>query len=218
MLRNRATYEIMKPEDVGLARSNLVLGKHSGRHAFRERVEMLGFHLDDVELNRCFEDFKRLADRKKDMYDRDIEAIIMNVDASKAGPWSIAELHVSAGTGQIAGAAVRLLHIDGHEVSEAAVGGGPVAASFRALERATGITLALRNFDVQGVTDEIDAQGEVIVTVEYNQQSFRGHAVSTDIVEAAALAYLEVLNRILRRQQGAQKVADDDTIAASGPG
>jgi 2-isopropylmalate synthase len=217
MLRNRATYEIMKPEDVGLSRSNLVLGKHSGRHAFRERVELLGFHLDDVELNRCFEEFKRLADRKKDMYDRDIEAIIMNVDASKAGPWAIAELHVSAGTGQIAGAAVRLVHADGREVSEAAVGGGPVAASFRALERATGITLTLRNFDVQGVTDEIDAQGEVIVTVEYNQQSFRGHAVSTDIVEAAALAYLEVLNRILRRQQSTQKVADD-TIAASGPG
>jgi 2-isopropylmalate synthase len=215
MLKNRATYEIMKPEDVGFSRSNLVLGKHSGRHAFRERVEQLGFRLDDVELNRCFEEFKRIADRKKDMYDRDIEAIIMNVDASKAGPWTIAELHITAGTGTIAAAAVRLTHTDGREISEAAVGDGPVAAAFGALERATGIELTLKTFEVQGVTVGDDAQGEVIVTVEFDQQSYRGHAVSTDIVESAALAYLEVINRILRRKQSLGKSLDD-SIAASG--
>jgi 2-isopropylmalate synthase len=215
MLKNRATYEIMKPEDVGFSRSNLVLGKHSGRHAFRERVEQLGFQLDDVELNRCFEEFKRIADRKKDMYDRDIEAIIMNVDASKAGPWTIAELHITAGTGTIAAAAVRLTHTDGREISEAAVGDGPVAAAFGALERATGIELTLKTFEVQGITVGDDAQGEVIVTVEYDQQNYRGHAVSTDIVESAALAYLEVINRILRRQQNLGKTLDD-SIAASG--
>lgn len=216
MLQNRATYEIMKPEDVGFARSTLVLGKHSGRHAFRERVQELGFHLDDVELNRCFEEFKRLADRKKDMYDRDIEAIILNVDSTRAGPWSIQELHVTAGTGRIAAAAMRLRHTDGQEIREAAVGDGPVAAAFTALENATKIDLDLKNFEVQGVTTGDDAQGEVIVTVEYNQQSFRGHAVSTDIVEAAALAYLEVINRILRRRQADTKRAEE-SIAASAP-
>jgi 2-isopropylmalate synthase len=200
MLQHHATYEIMRPEDVGLAHSNLVLGKHSGRHAFRQRVEQLGFKLDDVELNRCFEEFKALADRKKDMYDRDIEAIIMNVDVGKAGPWSIAELYITAGTGSIAAAALRLRHVDGREIRQAAEGDGPVAAAFRALEQATGIELTLKNFEVHGVTVGDDAQGEVTVTVEYNGQSFRGHAVSTDIVESAALAYLEVMNRIAHRQ------------------
>jgi 2-isopropylmalate synthase len=213
MLKNRATYEIMRPEDVGMARTNLVLGKHSGRHAFRERVEHLGFQLDDVELNRCFEEFKRLADRKKEMYDRDIEAIIMNVDSSKAGPWSISELHITAGTGAIAAAALRLQHTDGQEVSEASVGDGPVAAAFGALERATGIELELKNFEVQGVTMGDDAQGEVTVTVDYQGQSYRGHAVSTDIVESAALAYLEVINRILRRSRTGEKTGSEQIAA-----
>ncbi len=200
MLKHRATYEIMRPEDVGLSRSNLVLGKHSGRHAFRQRVEQLGFSLDDVELNRCFEEFKALADRKKDMYDRDIEAIIMNVDVGKAGPWIIDELHITAGTGSIAAAALRIHHTDGRALRVAAEGDGPVAAAFSALEQATGIELNLTNFEVRGVTVGDDAQGEVTVTVEYNGQSFRGHAVSTDIVESAAFAYLEVMNRIARRE------------------
>jgi 2-isopropylmalate synthase len=213
MLKNRSTYEIMRPEDVGMARSNLVLGKHSGRHAFRERVEHLGFQLDDVELNRCFEEFKRLADRKKEMYDRDIEAIIMNVDSTKAGPWSIGELHITAGTGAIAAAALRLKHTDGQEITEAAVGDGPVAAAFGALERATGIELELKNFEVQGVTMGDDAQGEVIVTVDYEGQSYRGHAVSTDIVESAALAYLEVINRILRRNKSPDDATDEQAAA-----
>jgi 2-isopropylmalate synthase len=200
MLKHHTTYEIMRPEDVGLGKSNLVLGKHSGRHAFRERVAQLGFVLDDVELNRCFEDFKGLADRKKDMFDADIEAIILNLDVGKAGPWAIEELHITAGTGSIAAAAIKLSHTDGRTQQEAAVGDGPVAAAFSALERATGTELELRNFEVRGVTEGDDAQGEVTVTVQYNGQSFRGHAVSTDIVESAALAYLEVINRILRRQ------------------
>ena len=213
MLKNAATYEIMRPEDVGMARSNHVLGKHSGRHAFREHVEQLGFQLDDVELNRCFEEFKELADRKKDMYDRDIEAIIMNVDSNKTGPWGISELHITAGTGAIAAAALRLEHTDGREISEAAVGDGPVAAAFGALERATGIDLELKNFEVQGVTMGEDAQGEVTVTVEYEGRSYRGHAVSTDIVESAALAYLEVINRILRRKKSPEAAKDERAAA-----
>jgi 2-isopropylmalate synthase len=208
MLKHSETYEIMRPEDVGLGKSNLVLGKHSGRHAFRERVAQLGFQLDDVELNRCFEEFKALADRKKDMFDADIEAIILNLDVGKAGPWSIDELHITAGTGSIAAAAIKLSHTDGRALQEAAVGDGPVAAAFKALERATGLDLELRNFEVRGVTEGDDAQGEVTVTVEYNEQSFRGHAVSTDIVESAALAYLEVINRIIRRQNAEGRRAE----------
>ncbi len=103
MLKDASTYEIMKPETVGISRSNLVLGKHSGRHAFRERVEQLGFQLDDESLNRAFEEFKKLADRKKEMFDGDLEAIIMNAGDMPPGPWSLDELHISAGTGQDSG-------------------------------------------------------------------------------------------------------------------
>jgi len=198
MLKHASTYEIMRPEDVGLSRSNLVLGKHSGRHAFRERVAELGFQLDDTELNRAFKAFKQLADRKKELFDSDLEAIIMNAEAGSSGPWGIDELHISAGTGTIAAGAVQLSHTDGRTVKEAAVGDGPVEAAFTALERATGIDLDLRNFEVRSVSIGEDAQGEVTVTVEYNGHSYRGNGVSTDIVEAAARAYLEVINRVAR--------------------
>jgi 2-isopropylmalate synthase len=214
MLKDASTYEIMKPEDVGLSRSNLVLGKHSGRHAFRERVEQLGFELDDEELNRAFSGFKELADRKKEMYDGDIEAIIMNAGETRPGPWSLEEMQISAGTGAIAGAAVRLTHADGHTVNEAGVGDGPIEAAFKALERAAQIDMTLINFEVRSATSGEDAQGEVTVTVEYNSHSYRGHGVSTDIVEAGARAYLEVINRIARRvESGREFPADADSKA-----
>ncbi|MCC7258548.1 MAG: 2-isopropylmalate synthase [Gammaproteobacteria bacterium] len=199
MLKHASTYEIMRPEDVGISRSNLVLGKHSGRHAFRERVQHLGFNLDEDDLNRAFAEFKKLADRKKEMFDADIEAIVMSSDAGGSGPWAIEELHISAGTGAIAAGAVRVRHADGRLVDEASVGDGPIEAAFKALERATGINMDLRNFEVRSVTTGEDAQGEVTVTVEYNGHSFRGLGVSTDIVEAAAFAYLDVINRVCRR-------------------
>jgi len=211
MLKHASTYEIMRPEDVGLSKSNLVLGKHSGRHAFRQRVEQLGFTPNDTELNKAFEEFKKLADRKKELFDADIEAIIMNTEGDQHGPWTMDELHISAGTGAIATGSVRLRHADGRLVDEAAVGDGPVEAAFKALERATGVSMDLRNFEVRSVTMGEDAQGEVTVTVEYNGHSYRGNGISTDIVEAGARAYLEVINRICRRMMAAD--APDDTPA-----
>jgi 2-isopropylmalate synthase len=204
MLKDSSTYEIMKPESVGISRSNLVLGKHSGRHAFRERIEQLGFTLNDANLNRAFEEFKKLADRKKDLFDGDIEAIIMNAGEVPPGPWRLDELRISAGTGSIAGAAVQVTHAEHGTMKEAAVGDGPVEAAFRALERAVGFEMQLKKFEVRSVTMGEDAQGEVTVTVEYNGNSYRGHGVSTDIVEAGALAYLEVINRVARRRDSGQ--------------
>ena len=201
MLQHASTYEIMRPEDVGLNRSNLVLGKHSGRHAFRERVKELGFDLDDLETNRVFQEFKKLADKKKDVYDGDIEAIIMNADAATSGPWKLKELEVQTHTDQPATAAVTLLREDGKVTTESARGDGPVAAAFQALEQATGVELVLRNFELHSASIGEDAQGEVTVTVEYDGQSYRGHGTSVDIVEAGCRACLEVMNRILRRQQ-----------------
>ncbi len=201
MMQHRSTYEIMRPEDVGISKSNLVLGKHSGRHAFRERVEDLGFDLDEFETNRAFQEFKKLADKKKDMYDGDIEAIIMNVDNSSAGPWILQTLQVTSGTNVDATATLRLLDENGEEMLHSATADGPVEAAFSALEQATGIDLILKNFELHSATIGEDAQGEATVTVEYNERSYRGHGTSTDIVEAAIRAYLEVTNRILRRRE-----------------
>jgi 2-isopropylmalate synthase len=198
----------MRPEDVGLSKSNLVLGKHSGRHAFRERVEQLGFTPNDTELNRAFGEFKELADRKKELFDADIEAILMNSEGGRRGPWTLEELNISAGTAAIATGSVRLSHADGRSIDEAAVGDGPVEASFKALERATGVSLDLKNYEVRSVTMGEDAQGEVTVTVEYNGYSFRGNGISTDIIEAGAQAYLEVINRICRRADSSEPLAE----------
>jgi 2-isopropylmalate synthase len=213
MLQHRSTYEIMRPEDVGLSKSNLVLGKHSGRHAFRDRVNDLGFDLDEFETNRAFQEFKKLADKKKDMYDGDIEAIIMNVDNSSSGPWTLQTLQIISGTDQNATATLRLMGENGVIKDEAATADGPVEAAFKALEQATGINLILKNFELHSATVGDDAQGEATVTVEYNDQSYRGHGASTDIVEAASRAYLEVTNRILRRRErGLDDAPDDNSI------
>ena len=201
MLQHHSTYEIMRPGDVGISKSNLVLGKHSGRHAFRERVKGLGFALDEFETNRAFQEFKKLADRKKDIYDGDIEAIIMNVDSSSSGPWVLKSLKVISATAEQSTATLKLIDENGDERNESAKADGPVEAAFSVLESTTGIDLILKNFELHSATVGEDAQGEATVTVEYNGQSYRGHGTSTDIVEAACRAYLEVINRILRRRE-----------------
>ena len=201
MLQHHSTYEIMLPEDVGITHSNLVLGKHSGRHAFRDRVTELGFDLDDFEINRAFHEFKQLADKKKDMYDGDIEAIIMNVNSTSTGPWTLKSLQATSQTGQQASASIQLLNDNGDEVNASAQADGPVAAAFNAIEEVTGVRMILKKFELHSATIGEDAQGEVVVTVEYNGSSYRGHGVSVDIVEAGSHAYLGVINRILRRHE-----------------
>jgi len=200
MLQHASTYEIMRPEDVGISKSNLVLGKHSGRHAFRDRVRELGFELDEFETNRAFQEFKKLADRKKDVYDGDIEAIIMNVDGTSSGPYQLAALEVQTHTEADAKASVRLITEDGSEREASATGDGPVAAAVQALEQVTGVPLTLVNFELHSASVGEDAQGEVTVTVEHEGQSYRGNGASVDIVEAGCRACLEVMNRILRRR------------------
>ncbi|MEM8815698.1 MAG: 2-isopropylmalate synthase [Pseudomonadota bacterium] len=201
MLQHASTYEIMRPEDVGISKSNLVLGKHSGRHAFRDRVRELGFELDEFETNRAFQEFKKLADRKKDVYDGDIEAIIMNVDGASSGPFRLQALEVQTRTDADACATVRLLGEDGSEHSADASGDGPIAAAVQALEQVTGVPLTLVNFELHSASIGEDAQGEVTVTVAHEGASYRGNGTSVDIVEAGCRACLEVMNRILRRRQ-----------------
>jgi 2-isopropylmalate synthase len=202
MLKERRTYEIMNPEDVGLARTELVLGKHSGRHALRQRVKDLGYHLDEAQLQKVFESFKALADRKKLIYDADIEAL---AEAQiHGGPvlWTLETFHTSAGTNSMPMAAVRLRHLDGHRIEDAACGDGPVDAVYKTIERITGISnVQLRDYQVRSVTVGEDAQGEVRVEVEHDGRLQRGQAVSTDILEASAQAFLQAINRLAMRRQ-----------------
>ncbi len=200
MLQHASTYEIMRPEDVGLSKSSLVLGKHSGRHAFRDRVVELGFDLDEFETNRAFQEFKKLADKKKDVYDGDIEAIIMNAGGASSGPWTLQSLEVQTHTDQPATATVTLINQDSKLVSESAIGDGPIAAAVQALEQATGVDMVLKNFELHSASIGEDAQGEVTVSVEVDGMSFRGRGASVDIVEAGCRACLEVMNRTLRRR------------------
>jgi 2-isopropylmalate synthase len=201
MLKERTTYEIMRPEDVGLARTELVLGKHSGRHALRDKVIELGYHLDDVQLQNIFDGFKALADRKKVVYDADIEALAEAQIHSGPALWTLESFHTSAGSGSLPSAAVCLAHIDGRKVKEAACGDGPVDALFTAIERITGLTVELRDYQVRSVSIGEDAQGEARVELEYNGRVQRGQAVSTDIIEASALAFLQAVNRLAMRGQ-----------------
>ncbi len=196
MLQHRSTYEIMRPEDVGLPRSNLVLGKHSGRHAFRDRVKQLGFELDELELNRVFEEFKALADRKKELFDGDIEALVLRSGSFNAGPWSLEHLDVEAHSGAPAVATARLKHADGRLAERETTGDGPVDAAYKAIVQATGVEVTVRKFEVHAVTIGEDAQGEAILYVEHGGRSYRGSSVSTNIIEAAGRALLEVINRI----------------------
>jgi 2-isopropylmalate synthase len=208
MLKHHSTYEILRPEDVGLTRSHLVLGKHSGRHAFRERVKVLGFELDELEFNRIFEDFKALADKKKELFDGDIEALVLRAEGSAHGPWTLTELTTEASSSGAARALVRLTHADGRSVERSASGDGPVDAAFKAIEAATEIAVVLRKFEVHAVSEGEDAQGEARVYVEYNHKTYRGASVSTNIVESATRAFLEVINRIEQTASGARTRAE----------
>ena len=194
VLRNAATYEIMRPEDVGV-RSQLVLGKHSGRHALRARLAALGYELDEGALDAAFTGFKTLCDRKKTIYDADLEALIGG-QRDGAHAWRIERLHVNAGTDVLRSASVRLAHERGEVREEAAVGDGPIDAAFKAIARAAGVEGTLRDYHVRSVTLGEDAQGSVTVAFEHGGRQLRGHGVSTDIVEASARAFVDAINRI----------------------
>ena len=202
MLQHHSTYEIMRPEDVGMTQTQLVLGKHSGRHALRQRVEELGYHLDDVQLQKVFEDFKKLADTKKEIYDGDLEALIEGrIRADIPALWQIVAVHTSGGTGTIPTAAVCLKHADGRSLREAASGDGPIDAVFNAIERITGTQVRLRDYKIRSVTVGKDSQGEATVEVEYNGRPYHGRASSTDIIEASACAFINAVNRIAVESQ-----------------
>ncbi len=210
MLKERRTYEIMHPEDIGLLRTQLVLGKHSGRHALRQRIRELGYHLDEQQLQRVFENFKALADRKKEVYDADIEALAETQIHNGPALWTLEAITCNAGSATIPSAVVCLWHNEGRVHRESAIGDGPVDAVFKAIERITGIEVELRNYSVRSVTVGEDAQGEAHVEVAYKGKVFTGRAVSTDVIEASALALLQVINRIAMRNSAGERIRWSD--------
>lgn len=218
VLKDASTYEIMRPEDVGMPKSELVLGKHSGRHALAKRAEALGHSLSSTELDAAFRAFKRLADRKKLVTERDIEVILLGGEAETAGPWRLVALQVSTASGErpVSTAAVRLSHADGHEAEEAAIGNGPLDAAFNAIRRATRLEARLADFSVRSIGEGADAQGWADVRLEGAGTDVHGSGVDTDIIIAGARACLDALNRLAREALAVPDAKADIRRAATG--
>ena len=197
------TYEIMDPRTVGIPASSLVLGKLSGRHAFRERLAELGYSLSEEDFGRAFSAFKELADKKKEITDRDIESLVAEEQRTVSEVYHIDRIQVSCGDRGIPTAAVRLIAPDGQLLADAALGTGPVDAVCKAINRLVGVPNVLTEFTVKSVTEGIDAIGEVLIRIESEGITYTGRGADTDIIVASAKAYVNALNRLL----AAKKVA-----------
>ncbi len=203
MLKKRSTYEIMKPADIGLDSSALVLGKHSGRHAFKHELARLGIILSDDEQNRAYEHFIELADKKKYIYDDDLLMIAREEMDKDSNVYILDYLHVSTGTNAVPTATVRIRK-GGEVKQDAACGDGPVDAVLKSIDRMTGIQGKLLDFSIEAITVGKDAMGEVSVQVSFGDERISSKAASTDIVEASAKAYLSCVNRFLSRKLSAK--------------
>lgn len=201
MLKNPSTYEIITPETIGASASKLVLGKHSGRHAFKEKLADLGYALSEEELNIAFAKFKALADRKKNILSEDIRALLEENIASGPRAFVLDSIHVSYGNRTLPTASVRIVKEDGSFAEEAAVGNGSVDAVYQAIAKSTGIHAELEDYSIHSVTQGTDAQGEVHVVLKQGNETATGRGVSTDIIEASAKAYVEAVNRLISRRE-----------------
>ena len=196
VLSEKTTYEIMTPESVGLAQNRMVLGKLSGRHAFEDRLKEMGYSLTHEEIQKAFVKFKNLADRKKVVLDKDIEALVQEKVLEVPEVFEIENFQINSGHNMIATAMIGLKRND-VVLTEAATGDGPVDAAFNAIERAVGSTFKLEDYSLKAVTEGKDALGEVTVRVSKNDSLFLGRGVSTDIIEASVKAYVNAINRAI---------------------
>ena len=215
----------MRPETVGLTASKLVLGKHSGRHAFRVRLEEMGYdNLDEADINVAFDRFKRLADKKKRVTDADLEAIIADEIYQPPEIWKLNHIQVSCGDHSMPTASVNLTGPAGEVHKDAALGTGPVDAVYAAINRIIGVKNRLIEFSINAVTEGIDAQAETTIRIQpengssrggINPQTgesfvrtFSGHGASTDIVVSSARAYLSALNKLLAAREEKSSVVE----------
>ncbi|MEE9296890.1 MAG: 2-isopropylmalate synthase [Phycisphaerae bacterium] len=216
VLKHSATYEIMKPETVGLTQSRLVLGKHSGRHALRKRLEELGYdHLQDEELDRAFQRLKRLADKKKEVTEADLEALAADEFQQPEALFELHGVHVSCGSPSIPTASVSLTLPDGEHETRASIGTGPVDAIFSAVDQIVHLKAELLEYVVHAVSGGIDALGEVTVRIRgggENPRTFSGHGADTDILVASAKAYVSAINKLARARQAGKPVPPEAAL------
>jgi len=207
VLANPLTYEIMTPESIGLPRNKMILGKHSGRHAFESRLNELGFHLEPVRVNELFAKFKDLADRKKTVSDADIEALAHDVRTEIAERVKLDRFNVTASNAVTPVSTIRL-NRDGKLVEQVAASDGPINASFKAISQMLGVKVQLETFQLTAITGGADAQCEATVRVRDGERVYHGRGISTDVIEASILAYLQALNVLLDESSRKKPVAD----------
>jgi 2-isopropylmalate synthase len=218
VLKERTTYEIMNPQDIGQGETQLVMGKHSGRHAFQKKLAALGYELPEAEQQELFRRFKALTDKKKQVSDQDIQSLVEDEIYRFDDAYELVHYHVSSAGGApstaTVGVATKSGAAAGRVTREAAVGQGPIEALYRALQRATGVEAELRDYAIQSVGGGSDAQGEVRCSIAHQGQVLVGSGVSTDILEASALAYLHALNKAaaLQAQAAAQEPSGREAI------
>jgi 2-isopropylmalate synthase len=205
VLKNASTYEIMTPESVGLTENNLVLGKHSGKHAFRDRVESLGFSVSDDELAIAFEKFKSLADKKKKVYDKDIEAIIAKEAVQVPKIYQLLSFVINSGNTITSTAVIKMKKSD-KELEKIAIGDGPINAAFKAIDKLVGQKLELYDFKLGAVTEGEDALGDASVVVKAESgKLYSGRGLSTDVIEASIMAYVNAINKLHYQEDQEEK-------------
>ena len=202
VLKERTTYEIMTPETIGLSGSRMVLGRHTGRHGFVDRCSQLGFKLTEPEIERAYQRFLEIADKKKEVFDEDIAAIINDeIRIVVERVYELQYLHVASGTGTLPTASVKIKIKGEDEIKQAAAcGDGPVDAAYEAIREATGLSPKLESYSIRAVTGGKEALGEATVKIKDNGRAFTGRGVSTDIIEASAKAYVDAINRMVSAQ------------------
>lgn len=199
VMANAATYEIMSPESIGVPQNKMVLGKHSGRHAFSDHLKSLGYDLTDDAVNQAFTRFKEVADKKKEVTDQDIEALISVQKTATIDVYTLEGFVVNSGN-TISAMATVSLKKDDEVLESVASGAGPIDAAFAAIDKITKTGAELKNYSIQSVTEGEDALGEVIAKLTYNGHDFTGRGLSTDIIEASLKAYINGVNKICAEQ------------------
>ena len=206
VLKEASTYEIMTPQSVGISDSKLVLGKHSGRHALKSKLDEMGYPLNKEELDRAYFFFTKLADQKKEIYDEDLVAILQDGIKLIPDTYSLKYIFSAGGNQQVSSAVVKLAR--GEETFiDSSIGDGPVDACYKAIDRITGIRGKLQEYSINSVTSGKDAIGEVFVQVEFGKERYSGKGASTDIIDASARAYLNALNKVLHELQRSKKTS-----------
>lgn len=209
IIKKASTYEIMDPRSVGVPSSALVLGKVSGRHAFKERLLELGFTMDEEAMSRAFNAFKELADKKKEITDRDIQSLVGEEMRVASEVYHLEHVGVSCGNNSMPTATVRLTGPNKEVLADAALGTGPVDAVYKAINRLVRVPNTLTEFSVNSVTEGIDAMGEVLIRIESDGISYSGRGADTDIIVASAKAYMNALNRLLMAKRFKRQVESE---------